>query len=200
MANSPHLLPALEIDDAILALSGKLASLGVPTLIDSEADLAKLGKALDETLTSLNLYEFYAIDVPTHVQELKAALGALGSKGLPAWKGTSDLSSKSTAQLAELLKTEDGAIEGLGKFAKRKGVKVNLEVALSFVGAAFADGGAVDAERLSQAWAEVLDVINVDLYKEFNADGAAMRENVVSRVKYERLEAGGLRMGEISAK
>ena len=172
----------------------------MPTTINTEADLALLGKAVDDALTALKLYEFYALDVPTHVAELKAALGAHKSEALPAWKGASDVSSKSTAQLAELLKTEDGAIEGLGKFAKRKGVKVKLEVALSFVGAAFASGGAVDAERLSQAWGEVLDVVNVDLYKEFNADGAAMRENVVSRVRYERLEAGGLRMGEISAK
>ena len=198
MANSPHLLPALEIDDAILALSGKLASLGVPTLINSEADLAHLGKAVDEALTALKLYEFYALDVPSHVAELKTALSK--TKSFPAYKGESDLSSKSTAQLADLLKTQDGAIDGLGKFAKRKGVHVDLETALAFVGAAFATGGEIDAERLSQAWGEVLDVVNVDLYKEFNADGAAMRENVVSRVKYERLEANGPRMGEISAK
>lgn len=79
-------------------------------------------------------------------------------------------------------------------------MKVELETTLAFVGGAFGGGGEVEAERLARAWGEVLDVVNVDLYKEFNEDAAAMRDNVVKRVRYERLEAGGLRLGEISAK
>jgi glycogen debranching enzyme len=40
----------------------------------------------------------------------------------------------------------------------------------------------------------------VDLYREFDEDGKAQRDNVVSRIRYERMEEGGPKMGEISAK
>jgi len=195
VVNSPHLTPALELDSAILDLSAKLAERGLPTTIASEADLAALRTALDEVINELKLYEYYALDVASHKQALEAALGSKAAKG--EWKGPA-LADKSHGELATLLRSQDGAIEGLGRFEKRWGVHVPTETAVAFVAAAFGESGSPSA--LADEWAKVLDIVNVDQYKEFNADGAAQRDNVISRVKYERLEEGGPRLGEISAK
>lgn len=74
---------------------------------------------------------------------------------------------------------------------------MSTKTAVAFVAAAFGKGSPA---ALADEWAKVLDVVNVDLYKEYDADGKAQRDNVVSRAKYERLEEGGPKMGEISAK
>ena len=194
VVNSPHLTPALELDSAVLELSAKLAERGLPTTISSEADLATLRIALDQVINDLRLYEYYAVDVAAHKQALETALG--GKAKATEWKGPA-LAGKSHGELAAILRSQDGAVEGLGLFAKRWGVHVPTETAVSFVAAAFGENSPA---TLADEWAKVLDVVNVDQYKEFNADGVAQRDNVISRVKYERLEEGGPRLGEISAK
>lgn len=197
VVNSPHLTPALELDTAILDLSAKLAKRGLPTTISSEADLVTLRTALDQVINDLKLYEYYALDVAGHKKALEAALGSSSeAKAKAEWKGPA-LKGKTHAELAAALKAEDGAIKGLGRFDRRWGVHVPTETAVAFVAAAFGDASPA---ALADEWSKVLDVVNVDQYKEYDADGVAQRDNVISRVKYERLEEGGPRMGEISAK
>lgn len=193
VANSPHLAPALELDTAILSLSSKLASLGVPTTINSEADLSALAGALDSAISDLRLYEYYVLDSTAQKKELLDVLVSSASTG-KAWQGSS-LANKSTGELAWILKSTEGAISGLGKYAQRKGVKVDPATAAGFVEAAFAGR---NNEDKAEEWGKVLDVVNVDLYREFDADGKAQRDNVISRVRYERLEANGPKLGEIS--
>lgn len=192
VVNSPHLAPALELDTAILELSGRLSSLGVPTTINSASDLSALASAVEKVISDLKLYEYYVFNVSAHKQELQSALAS--SVTSQPWKGLS-LQNRSVEELAQILKSEQGVVPGLGKFAKRGGVRVEPEVALGFVEAAFGE-----ADDKLDRWARVLDVANVELYNEFNADKAAQTDNVVSRAKYERLESHGPRIGEISDK
>jgi glycogen debranching enzyme len=194
--NSPHLSPALELDDAILALSGKLASLGVPSTMNSESDLSALAKALDSAISDLKLYEYYVLDTAHQKKELLDALSS-SSTANEKWEGQNFFAGMSSGELASVLRAKDGAIAGIGKYAKRKGVKVELETALAFVEAAFGGKG---KEEVVEEWGKILDVINVDLYREFDSDGKAQRDNVISRIRYERMEEGGPKMGEISAK
>lgn len=195
VVNSPHLTPALELDDAIIKLSSELASLGLPTTITSESDLSAIGAALDKVINELKLYEYYVLDVAAHKKALVSAL-ELSSASDDTWDGP-EVKGKSHAELAAILKSHEGAIEGLGGFAERWGTRVPTKTAVAFVAAAF---GGHSPAALADEWAKVLDVVNVDLYKEYDADGKAQRDNVVSRAKYERMEEGGPKMGEISAK
>ena len=51
-----------------------------------------------------------------------------------------------------------------------------------------------------RAWGRVVDVLNVPLYAEWEEDTKVALESVKNRLKYIRLEEGGPKLGEITAK
>ncbi|KAG8899597.1 hypothetical protein FRB99_006561, partial [Tulasnella sp. 403] len=51
---------------------------------------------------------------------------------------------------------------------------------------------------LSEAWGRVLDVLNVDLYKEWEEDSRVALDNIRNRLKYTRLDEHGPRLGKIT--
>lgn len=143
---------------------------------------------MERAITRLKLYEYYILDVSAHKSELASASNGVAADSA-VWTGPS-VAGQSPEALASILKSS-GVIEGLGALSGRYTTRIPLDQAKAFVAAA---GLSVDA------YGQVLDIVNVNLYREADDDARAQRENVVSRAKYERLEAGGLRLGEISAK
>jgi glycogen debranching enzyme len=191
-ANTPHLAPAFELDTAILELSGKLASKGLPTRVNSEGDIDVLVAALHEEMKALNLWQYYVLNVESEKEGVKTALA---SGSVKAWEGPA-VAEKTVVELAEIVRSS-GKVEGLGQFSKRFGVRVDGAVAAGLVQAAFvALNGSPD--QLAEAWGRVVDVLNVDLYKEWTADTDAALEQVKGRIRYTRLDAHGPRLGEIS--
>jgi glycogen debranching enzyme len=190
-ANAPHLTPALEIDTAIIEFSASLASKNLPTTIKSEQDLNAIITAFEQTLRSLNLWQYYVLDATAEKEKVKAALGA--DKVVP-WDGP-DVANKSVEELSHIVR-DKGVIKGLGEYASRFGTHVEAEVAAGFVQAAFT--ALNDHGALAEAWGRVVDVINVPLYEEWEADTKVALDSVKNRVKYTRLEEHGPKMGEIS--
>jgi len=89
-------------------------------------------------------------------------------------------------------------IRGLGRLASRYGVHVDGGIAAGFIKAAFADSEVKGDEGLAIAWQKVVDVLNVDLYKEWEDDIKVAIDNVKNRVKYTRLDPHGPKLGDIS--
>jgi glycogen debranching enzyme len=192
-ANSPHLTPALELDSALVEFSANLPSRGLPSTIESEADLSRIINALEQVLKDLNLWQYYVLG-PS--QERTSVFTALGSGNVTPWTGA-EVTGKSVVELAEILRSEN-KIVGLGSFASRFGVHVQGDVAAAFVKAAFVD--AQDVESLADAWIKIVDVVNVDLYKEWEDDTRVALDNIRNRVRYTRLDAHGPKLREISTK
>jgi glycogen debranching enzyme len=182
-ANSPHLAPAVELDAAMIELSGKLAEKGLPTSVNSESDLNRLASAIRETIDSLNLWQYFVLDVA-------AEKGRIGSATAKPWKGE-DVSGKSDEALAEIAK-KSGAVTGYRSLAGRFATKGDAAVAAGLVKAARPN------EDPAAVWGKIADIINVDLYQECSADLKAAQEGIVGRLKYTRLEPHGPRLGEIS--
>ncbi|KAF8511839.1 glycoside hydrolase family 13 protein [Hysterangium stoloniferum] len=190
-ANTPHLALALELDDAILEFSADLASNGLPTHVSSASDIDRLVDALKTKVEDLKLWQYYVID---RVRESANILPIL-IRGPSPWSGA-DIKNMTMNELADVFKST-GKIVGLGKFAKRYGVQIDSETAASFVRAAFSE--IQDPNALADAWGKLVDIINVDLYKEWEDDTRTAIENIKNRVEYTRLADHGPKMGEISA-
>ncbi|KAJ6518635.1 glycoside hydrolase family 13 protein [Mycena sanguinolenta] len=190
-ANSPHLTPALELDSAIIQLSGELAAKGLPTTVNNQQDLDRLVSAFQDVVKGLNLWQYYVLDVAREKDSVKAALT---SQKVVAWEGPS-VAHKTVVEIAEIVRAS-GKIQGLGKFSSRFGVSVDPGVAAGLVTAAFVDIS--DVNSLAEAWVRIVDVINVPLYQEWEEDTKVAVDNVKNRLNYTRLDEHGPKLGEIS--
>lgn len=169
----------------MIELSGQLAQKGLPTSVNSQSDLDRLAGAVEETLHSLNLWQFYVIDVAAE----KKAVASASVKG---WSGES-VEGKSNEELVDIAK-RNIVLKGYRSYAGRFPTKSDPAVAAGFVKAARPN------EDVAEAWGRICDIANVDLYREAGEDLKAAKENIVGRLRYTRLDAHGPRLGEISSK
>lgn len=191
-ANTPHLSPALEIDDLIIEFSASLQSKGLPTSIASASDVDILIGALRDELTKLKLWQYYVLDI---VKERQAVKDALAKGDITPWSG-SDIAHKTVVELAEIVR-DFGIVKGLQSLEKRYVAHADGPVAAGVVKAAFVDIGN-DADALADAWIRVVDVLNVPLYREWEEDTAAAVDQIKGRVKYTRLDDHGPKLGLIT--
>jgi glycogen debranching enzyme len=190
-ANTPHLAPAVELENALFDLTVKLPSLGLPTTLDSSADLDKLVPHIESAIDNVNLWQYYVFDVQASVKEVATAVE---SGKIKTWSGET-VAGKSIDQLAEIAKSTPDLIQNYRAWSSRFCTKVDAEAAAGFIQSAYPNDNATD---LASKWGKVVDIINVDLYNECNEDVKAAKDSVIGRIKYTRLEEGGPKMGEIN--
>ncbi|GAA5860325.1 hypothetical protein JCM8547_003463 [Rhodosporidiobolus lusitaniae] len=189
---SPHLAGALELDTALLNLSSQLASLNLPTTLTSESDLDKIMTHLESVvLPSLKLYEFYALDVQGEKQRLRASWATT----TPGPMTKENLAAFSIEEQAQRFAAR-ALPEGWNLLGHRFHAKLDLARAKGFLQALL--GVEVDAERAAEEAGKLLDVLNVERYREYDEDKKAILENTRNRVKYTRIDAHGPKMGEIT--
>ncbi|KAG8864449.1 hypothetical protein FRC20_010187, partial [Serendipita sp. 405] len=188
--NMPHLTPALELDDAIIEFSGSLDANGLPTIIKSQDDVDLLASSLREYLNTRNLWQYYVLDV---TGEKKAIGEALTSGKIPSWDGP-DLCGKSDVEVAKLFRSEQ-KIDNLGALSSRFCASVKPGVAAAAMKSRHPDSS---TDALVESWGKIVDIINVPLYEEWKEDTEVAFKNIVSRIKYTRLEENGPKLGPIS--
>ncbi|KZT10101.1 glycoside hydrolase family 133 protein [Laetiporus sulphureus 93-53] len=193
-SNTPHLTPALELDDAMMRFSGSLESKGLPTIVTSEADLETLVNGFQDYIKELNMWQYYVLDVNKERASVKEALK---SKKITEWDGPA-VAHKTVVELAEVMRAS-GNIHGLGKLEKKFGTHVDGSVAAGFVKAAFVDVED-NGDALADAWIRVVDVLNVPLYQEWEEDTRVALDQIKNRLKYIRLDEHGSKLGPISEK
>ncbi len=156
-------------------------------------DVELLLDAFHNYIQQFNFWQYYVLDVKKEKEVVRAALS---SGEIKPWEGP-DITGKSAAELATIMRAyRDGEfIQGLSKYAKRFGVTVDGAVAAGFVLAARES----DAE-LVNAWGDIVDALNVPLYREWEDDVNIALENIKNRLKYTRLDGNGPKLGEITRK
>ena len=169
----------------------KLPSLGLPTTLNSAADLDKLIPHIESAVDNVNLWQFYVFNVQTSVHDVAEAIEAGKIK---AWDRES-VAGKSLDQLAEIAKSTPEFIQNYRAWSSRFCTKVEPQVAAGFLQSAFPNDNATD---LATKWGKIIDILNVDLYNECNEDVKAAKDSIIGRIKYTRLEEGGPKMGEIN--
>lgn len=172
-------------------LTSKLPSLGLPTTLNSSADLDKLIPHVNSAIDNVNLWQYYVFDVQSSVKDVAAAIESGKGK---KWGGE-QVQGKSVDQLAQVVKSTSAMVENYRAWSSRFCTKVDPEIAAGFIQAAYPNDSATD---LASKWGSVVDVLNVDLYNECNEDVKAAKDSIVGRLRYTRLEEGGPKMGEIT--
>jgi glycogen debranching enzyme len=156
-------------------------------------DIELITDAFYEYIQRFNFWQYYVLDIKKEKEVLQ---GALSAGNIQTWEGP-DVQGKSVPELATILRAyRDGeSLQGLSKYAKRHGVNVDGAVAAGFVLAARGR----DAD-LVDTWGQIVDALNLPLYKEWEDDVNSALENIKNRLKYTRLEDHGPKIGEITRK
>ncbi|KAI5984314.1 glycoside hydrolase family 13 protein [Pisolithus albus] len=191
-SNTPHLTPALELDTAILEFSSSLSGKGLPTRVSCQQDIDTLMASFADHLKTKQLWQYYVLNP----EEEKAALtDAFLSNAIIPWTGE-DLAGKTVVDLANVVRSAR-LIEGEGTLTSRFVTHVDGGVSAGFIKAAFPKLGN-DVDALAQAWARVVDVLNVPLYAEWEEDTEIALDSIKNRSKYIRLDDNGPKLGEIT--
>lgn len=188
--NTPHLAPAVALENALLALTEKLPKELIN--VECEADLDKLDPHVKDAIDAAELWQYYVIDASASAQEVQQAVT---SGKYEKWTGEA-LQGKTPVQLACIALETPGFVQNLRAYSRPFCTTVSPEKAAGFILAAYPS----NTNTAGDSWSKVVDVINVDLYKECNADLQSARDNIKGRLRYTRLEDGGPKLGEINKK
>ncbi|GAA6007978.1 hypothetical protein JCM10207_006986 [Rhodosporidiobolus poonsookiae] len=192
---SSHLTGALELDTALLALSAQLGSLGLPTTLTSSEDLDKIMHHVEHVvLPSLKLYEYYALDVEGNKKRFREAWAKASSANSNGTK-KEDLGALSIEDRAQRFAAA-ALPDDWNLLGARFHAAIRPAEAVAFVRSYLS--AEADADAATQEVGRLLDVLNVDRYREYDGDVKAILDNTRGRIKYTRLDEHGPKKGEVT--
>ena len=197
---APHLRPAYELDSALLRYSANLQNLGLPTHLGSTDDLLRIMDGIKvHVIGAIKLWEFYVCDVDKDTQAAVAAWmegNANLNDPLPE-----DIQSWDLKRKADWLR--EYACPGKDRMGERFRRHIVPERAAALLQRLFGKyntkvNSSGDERIVYGTMHRFLNEINVDWYREYDADVAAIMEQVFNRTKYMRLDEHGPRTGDIT--
>jgi len=199
---APWLESAYELDTALLKFGGDLQKYGLPTTLTSNDDLSQVMDGVKNTVISdLRLWEYYVVNVE---RDSKATVHAW-REGNDTLLSTGDSSSGSLDQAKDWpqkKKTEwiiSNALAGNDRLGERFRRQVKPQIAAALIDAQFGSFSTFPDE--SQAYAAIysyLSDVNVQFYREYNAELNVIMEQLSNRIAYMRLADDGPKLGPIS--
>lgn len=188
---APHLKLAIELDQALLDYSDKLADLGLPTDIRNEEDLAAVMGGLEEHVVGpLKLWEYYVFD---RAATLAAVQKAFENNHVEPAKVPTDVDLSNAKSIGAYV-IEAASEKNKTVLEDRYSNVIKPEAFLAILLAATERN--VDAV-LAKA-ADVIDNINVDLYAEYDDDVKSIKNQIADRARYMRLADNGPKLGPIT--
>jgi glycogen debranching enzyme len=197
---APHLKAAYELDSALLLFSSKLASLGLPTHLNGTDDLLKIMDGVKiHVIAPLKLWEFYTLDADKDTQLTVAAWleNQVDFDGdIPE-----DIASASLKDKADWIR--NNCCPGTDRMGERFRRKVVPERAAALLKTLFGTfnqqvNSSADERTAYGAMHKLLNEVNLEWYKEYDADLAVILEQIFNRTKYMRLEDNGPKIGDIT--
>ncbi|KAI8079775.1 glycogen debranching enzyme [Halteromyces radiatus] len=201
--NSPHLVPAYELDTALVNLSGELDHLGLKSTIESETDVNLIIDYIKHhTFPDLKLYEYKILDVSKCVALFEQRLIDKDATGVNV--------KKYRDQQVHLLSLKQQAAFVIdkkwisnGKPGTRFPKQLDLPSIISFILAVnqlddINETSKHDIEQLSKSLQILLDECNLPWYKEYDQDVCIALDNIKNRMIFTRLADNGPHLGPIS--
>jgi glycogen debranching enzyme len=203
---APWLESALELDDALLEFSNNLAQLGLPTDIQNGDDLAKLVTGIkDHVIRKIRLWEYFAVDTKENTEAIisawKSGITKLPDGGFDGslGGGVDAVKRWSLYEKGDFLKNM-GMLNGL-RIDGRGSRKVDPGVGAALLTALHGRSEDVsDAQSVKETIEDILGELNLPFYREYDADVAAILDQVKGRIQYMRLESNGPRLGPVTKK
>ncbi|TPX32139.1 hypothetical protein SmJEL517_g04720 [Synchytrium microbalum] len=196
LINSPHLRPAYEVDDAIMALSEDLKIVyDIDPAPKTPGDLTRIMETFrDVVLQSLKLWEYYIVDVKAAMADFKVE-----------WRKTTatvanfndlDLAKLDIKGRAEIIRTECIEYDPTWNRFRRK---IKIPYAVAFLKRLVNQGAVLNSEEaVFSAWKALLDETNLIWYEEHDDDIKSILEQTHNRAKFLRLDPNGPKLGPIS--
>lgn len=194
---APHLIPAIELDEALLEFSHSLQELGLPTVLESEADLQKVMDGIQtHVLDKLKLWEYYVFNKRQTIVDLEKSFND-NKNNFNKIQIPNDVDSQDLKQLSDyVLKVAN--INPTPIIGDRFANKLNVDKFLGVLFTVFDNN--VEFETIANRAEEIIDEINSDLYAAFDDDTNSIKQQVADRIKYLRLADNGPKLGEITDK
>lgn len=210
VSTAPWLRSALELDTKLLEYSNDLATLGLPTTLESVDDLLKIMDGIKEhVIAKLRLWEYYVIPVDRDADTIVEAWaegkitfpeGGFGGSG---FGGLEAIKSATPSEKAKFL-SEKGMLntDRLGERFRRHVDPAIGAALLTAIYGRFQGDDSDSADRMSarSTLVHILDEVNLPFYKEYDADVAEILEQIFNRVKYVRIDDHGPKLGPIDQK
>jgi glycogen debranching enzyme len=205
LTTAPWLESAYLLDTKLLELGSKLEQLGLPTEVKSLDDLMKIMDAIKkEVIAEIRLWEYYVTDVE---RDADAAVESwvVGKTTFPegsvAAGGPDSLRSATSEELAKWL-VEHG-LKGTDRLGERFRRKVDANVAAALLSALFGkyegdNGAAADQAAVRAKIVEVLKIVNVSFYEEYDTEVDETLQQLFNRIKYVRMDDHGPKLGPIN--
>ncbi|KAJ3159368.1 hypothetical protein HDU86_001686 [Geranomyces michiganensis] len=190
LQTAPHLRPAFEVEEALLAFSEKWTA-----TIETEEQLQQALIAVKTSvLPSVKLWEFYVVDIVAHLQDIRPL--CTNSWALEDALDA-DLSNLTLKEQADILR-ESALVDR--QDGRRHAKTLDVRAASRFINKLSKDFRLIDVEQKMLRYERVLNELNLIYYQEHDADIAALIENLISRAKFLRLAPNGPRLGKLSAR
>ncbi|CAN8099855.1 unnamed protein product [Discula destructiva] len=192
LTTAPWLESAYLLDTKLLELGSQLHTLGLPTDIKSEEDLVKIMTGVRDVLNEIRLWEYYVLDVDRDADA-----------GVEAWaagKADQDATKQPVGSVDEQATFLRSGLIGIDRMGERFRRKIKPELAAAFITAVVGEFKFASEEQKAEARAKLssgLDVVNVEYYKEHDAESAVILDQLYNRIKYCRLDEHGPLMGSI---
>ncbi|KXT15042.1 hypothetical protein AC579_4873 [Pseudocercospora musae] len=197
---APHLRPAYELDSALLQYSSRLKSLGLPTHLTGTDDLLKIMDGIKiHVIGAIKLWEFYVCDADKNTTQIVSAWTEHDvdwTVDVP--ENIADWSLKDKADwLRE--KCCPGADRMGERFRRNVVPRRGAALLTKLLGKYNIHGNGAGDERTAYGTIhKFLNELNLDWYKEYDADVAALMEQIFNRTKYIRLDDNGPKIGDIT--
>ncbi|CAR27542.1 hypothetical protein ZYGR_0N00230 [Zygosaccharomyces rouxii] len=189
---APHLIPAIELDGALLQFSKTMGQLGYPTDLHNSNDLDHVMEGIDvHVLQAIRLWEYYVVDVRGTLDQLQGYWNGLTTD--PDLKLPLD-SNSPVKEIARYVR-EHATVKPFGILGSRFVNKVDVIKFGSVLQKLY--GKNWDRNILSKA-EEILNELNLPLYKDHDNDVNEIRNQLYNRIKYSKLDPSGPRQGPIN--
>ncbi|KAK9455693.1 hypothetical protein V1511DRAFT_308976 [Dipodascopsis uninucleata] len=187
---APHLQPAYELDDALLAFSRSLRSLGLPTLLTTVDDLLRIMEGVKvHVLGAVRLWEFYVINVNKVSEQIVEAIQ------LKKYTVAANIPKQLSFQDKCKLFIDQTALR-FTRLGDRFRKTVNIEKFSAILVAMMPENSTIQDYKAEAT--RILDEINLPFYREYDADSNEILEQLFNRIKYIRLDDHGPKLGEIT--
>lgn len=203
---APWLESALELDNALLEFGEELGKYGLPTTLRNEDDLQRvIAGVKDHVLTRLNLWQYYVVDVERDTkitveawtQGLVEVPGSrYGSFDVGSLEGVKNWPLKEKANFL-LGHGFTGANELGPRFGRGINTRVGAAVLTAFYGRYDSTS---DKNAAAQSMVDILNELNEQFYKGYDADVATIQAQLYDRLRYVRLDENGPKLGAIGPK
>lgn len=209
LETAPHLEPALVLDNALMQFGRDLGSFGLPTSISTMDDLERcVGGIKEHVLRRIRLWEYYIVDVGSNA---RAATEAWAAGNIPSQQAGYDGSNIGGSEGAKDWSLEQRAgfllangFSGVGRmgapFARTTNAKVGAALLTAIHGRYDSEKhGAPDRGSTLNTMSKTLDELNLQFYREYDADVATILQQVKDRLRYLRIDENGPRQGAVTA-